>query len=157
MPAPGSTHSCRLQFALQPQVGSDLGQRLQAFLSGELDEGASRVVVIGSDSPTIDPTIVVSAFLCLEGRDLVTGPATDGGIYLVGARGSVPPIFDGIDWNRPNVLSQSIDRLKDTGLSLSLLPPWYRINQSNDVRMLAGHIRALDARAWIRASRASND
>ena len=33
-----------------------------------------------------------------------------------------------------------VDRLKDTGLSLSLLPPWYRINQSNDVRMLAGHI-----------------
>jgi uncharacterized protein len=130
-------------FALQPQVGGDPGQRMQTFFSGELEEGASRVVVIGSDSPTIDPTIVVSAFLCLEGRDLVIGPATDGGIYLVGARGLVPPIFDSMDWNRPNILSQSVDRLKDTGLSLSLLPPWYRINQSNDVRMLAGHIRAL--------------
>ena len=130
-------------FALQPQVGGDPGQCLQAFMSGELEEGASRVVVIGSDSPTIDPTFVVSAFLCLEGRDLVLGPATDGGTYLVGARGSVPPIFDGIDWNRPNVLSQLVDRLRDTGLSLSLLPPWYRINQPNDVRMLAGHIRAL--------------
>jgi glycosyltransferase A (GT-A) superfamily protein (DUF2064 family) len=130
-------------FALQPQVGGDTGQCLQAFLGGEFEEGASRVVMIGSDSPTLDPTIVVSAFLCLEGRDLVLGPATDGGLYLIGARGSVPPIFDGIDWNRPNVLSQVVDRLKDTGLSLSLLPPWYRINQSNDVRMLAGHIRAL--------------
>jgi uncharacterized protein len=130
-------------FALQPQVGGDPGLCVHAFISGELEEGASRVVVLGADSPTIDPTIVVSAFLCLEGRDLVLGPATDGGIYLVGARGSVPPIFDGIDWNRPNVLSQSVERLKDTGLSLSLLPPWYRINQPNDVRMLAGHIRAL--------------
>jgi uncharacterized protein len=130
-------------FALQPQVGGDPGQCLHAFMRHELEEGASRVVVIGSDSPTIDPTIVVSAFLCLEGRDLVLGPATDGGIYLVGARGSVPPIFAGIDWNRPNVLSQAVDRLKDTGLSLSLLPPWYRINQPNDVRMLAGHTRAL--------------
>ena len=130
-------------FALQPQVGGDRGQCLQAFFSGELEEGASRIVVIGSDSPTVDPTIVVSAFLCLESRDLVIGPATDGGIYLVGAHGLVPPFFDGIDWNRPNVLSQSVDRLKDTGLSLSLLPPWYRINQSNDVRMLAGHIHAM--------------
>jgi uncharacterized protein len=130
-------------FALQPQVGSGPGQCLHAFFSGELEEGASRVVVIGSDAPTIDPTIVVSAFLCLEGRDLVLGPATDGGIYLIGARGSVPPIFDGVDWNRTNVLSQSVDRLRDTGLSLSLLPPWYRINQANDVQMLAGHIRAL--------------
>ena len=60
-------------FALQPQFGGDPGQCLQAFMSGELEEGASRVVVIGSDSPTIDPTILVSAFLCLEGRDLVLG------------------------------------------------------------------------------------
>ena len=72
MPAPGSTALAR-SFALQPQVGGDRGQCLQAFFSGELEEGASRVVVIGSDSPTIDPTIVVSAFLCLEGRDLVSG------------------------------------------------------------------------------------
>ena len=70
-------------------------------MSGELEEGASRVVVIGSDSPTIDSTIVVSAFLCLQGRDLVLGPATDGGVYLVGARGSVPPIFGSIDWDSP--------------------------------------------------------
>ena len=127
-------------FALQPQVDGDLGQRMQAFLAGELEEGAERVVLIGSDSPTLDPTIIVSAFLCLEGRDVVLGPATDGGYYLVGVHHSAPPIFDGIDWSGPNVLSQSIDQLADTGLSLAVLPPWYVVDTPDDVRMLAGHI-----------------
>jgi rSAM/selenodomain-associated transferase 1 len=130
-------------FALQPQVDGDLGQRMQAFLAGELEEGADRVVLIGSDSPTLDPSIVVSAFLCLEGRDVVLGPATDGGYYLVGARRSAPPIFDRVDWSSPSVLSQTIDRLADTGLSLAILPPWYDVDTPADVRMLAGHIRAL--------------
>jgi rSAM/selenodomain-associated transferase 1 len=130
-------------FALQPQVEGSLGERMQAFLAGELEEGAGRVVLIGSDSPTLDPAIVVSAFLCLEGRDVVLGPATDGGYYLVGARNSAPPIFDGVDWSSPHVLSQSIDRFQDTGLSLAILPPWYNVHTPDDVRMLVGHVRAL--------------
>jgi rSAM/selenodomain-associated transferase 1 len=83
--------------ALQPQAEGGLGERMAAFFAGEFDDGAERVVLIGADSPTLDPTIVISAFLCLESRDVVLGPATDGGYYLVGARGAVPPIFDGID------------------------------------------------------------
>jgi glycosyltransferase A (GT-A) superfamily protein (DUF2064 family) len=130
-------------FAMQPQVEGSLTQRLRAFLAGEIEDGASRVVVIGSNSPTLDPSIVVTAFLCLEGRDVVLGPATDGGCYLLGARGSVPPIFEGIDWDDPGNLGQVIDRLEDTGLSLGLLPPWYRVAEPADARMLAGHIRAL--------------
>jgi uncharacterized protein len=130
-------------FAMQPRVDGDLGQGIQAFLAGELEDGADRVLVIGSDSPSLDPTIVVSAFLCLEGRDVVLGPATNGGCYLIGARRAAPPIFEGVDWSSPIVLSPLIDRLAETGLSLSTLPPWYQIKQPDDMRMLAGHLRAL--------------
>jgi glycosyltransferase A (GT-A) superfamily protein (DUF2064 family) len=130
-------------FALQPQVDGSLADRLHAFFAGEIDDGAARVVVIGCDSPTLDPSIVVTAFLCLEGRDVVFGPATDGGCYLIGARGSVPPIFAGIDWDAPHILGRVIDLLEDTGMSLALLPPWYRVVEPADARTLAGHIRAL--------------
>jgi rSAM/selenodomain-associated transferase 1 len=130
-------------YALQPQVEGDLGARMHAFFEGEFEDGATRVVLIGSDSPTLDPTIVITAFLCLEGRDVVLGPSTDGGYYLVGARRSVPPIFKGIAWSSPAVLSQTIDQLKDTGLSLAILPPWYDVDTPDAWRILAGHIRAL--------------
>jgi uncharacterized protein len=130
-------------FAMQPPVDGDLGNSIQAFLAGELEDGADRGVVIGPDCPSLDPTIVVSAFLCLEGRDVVIGPATNGGCYLVGVRREAPPIFEGLDWSSPIVLSRLMDRLAETGLSLSILPPWYKVDRPDDLRMLAGHLRAL--------------
>jgi rSAM/selenodomain-associated transferase 1 len=130
-------------FALQPQAEGDLGHRMKSFFAGEFEDGATRVVAIGSDSPTLDPSIVVSAFLCLEGRDVVLGPSADGGYYLVGCRRAVPPIFDGVAWGTGDVLAQTIDMLRDTGLSLSVLPPWYDVDTSDDWRMLAGHLKAM--------------
>jgi rSAM/selenodomain-associated transferase 1 len=104
-------------FVLQPQVEGDLGRRMQAFFASEFEDGATHVVLIGSDAPTLDPTIVFSAFLCLEGRDVVLGPAADGGYYQVGSRRAPPPIFDRVDWSTPEVLGQTMERLRDTGLS----------------------------------------
>jgi rSAM/selenodomain-associated transferase 1 len=130
-------------FALQPQAEGGLGERMRAFFEGEFEDGAERIVLIGADSPTLDPTIVISAFLCLESRDVVLGPAADGGYYLVGARGAVPPIFEGIEFSSPGVLGETIDRLRDTGLSLAVLPPWYDVDTPESWRMLAGHVRAL--------------
>ncbi len=80
-------------FALQPQVPGDLGARMRGFFEGEFEDGASMVVLIGSDSPTLDPTHVISAFLCLEqGRDVVLGPSTDGGYYLIGPATRAPDL-----------------------------------------------------------------
>ena len=65
-------------YALQPQAEVDLGLRMRAFFEGECEDAATRVVLIGSVAPAIDPSIVISAFLCLEGRDVVLGPASSG-------------------------------------------------------------------------------
>jgi hypothetical protein len=130
-------------FALQAQADGDLGARMKAFFEGEFEDGASRVVVVGSDSPTLDPSILVSAFLCLDGRDVVLGPSADGGYYLVGCRPPAPTIFDGVAWGTPAVLSQTIDLLRDTGRSLAVLPPWYDVDTPDDWRTLSGHLRAL--------------
>jgi rSAM/selenodomain-associated transferase 1 len=130
-------------YALQPQADGDLGSRMAEFFAGEFEEGATRVVLIGSDAPTLDPSFVVGAFLALEGRDVVLGPATDGGYYLVGCRHAVPPIFERIDWSTPEVLAQTIDRLDGKGLSVAVLPPWYDVDTPEGVRMLRGHLRAM--------------
>jgi len=130
-------------FALQPQQCGDPGARLAAFFAGEFEDGAGRVVAIGTDTPTLDPSFVLGAFLALDGRDIVLGPATSGGYYLVGCRHGVPPIFDAIDWGTPDVLAQTIDRLDGTGLSVAVLPPWYSIDTRASVRMLRGHLQAM--------------
>jgi rSAM/selenodomain-associated transferase 1 len=130
-------------FALQHQEGPDLGARMANFMTAELAEGAGRVVLIGSDSPTLDPSHVVSAFLCLEHKDVVLGPAADGGYYLVGARVPVPELFRDIPWSTPQVLARSVAALRDAGRSLAVLPPWYDVDTPESWDLLAGHVAAL--------------
>lgn len=129
--------------AMQAQAHGDLGARLRSFFEGEFAEGASRVVVLGSDSPTLDPSIVVSAFLCLDQKDVVIGPSTDGGYYLIGCRVPVPSVFEGVEWGSARVFEQTLDRLRGTGRSLAVLPPWYDIDTPDDWRLLGAHIRAM--------------
>jgi hypothetical protein len=130
-------------YALQPQAEGDRGGRLAEFFAGEFEAGAGRVVAIESDAPTVDPSFIIAAFVALEGRDVVLGPSTQGSYYLVGCRHGVPPIFEGIEWTRPDVLAQTIDRLDGTGLTVAVLPPWYAVVTLAETAMLRGHLRAM--------------
>jgi rSAM/selenodomain-associated transferase 1 len=127
---------------LTPQADGDLGARLHAFLAGELGGGAGKVVVVGTDSPTLPPEYIARAFAALDRADVVLGPATDGGYYLLGCR-RAPPVFDGVAWSSPQVLGETVDRLGDPGWELALLPPWYDVDTPEGWAMLAGHARAM--------------
>ena len=127
---------------LEAQADGDLGGRLERFIGDQLDTGADRVVVIGTDSPTLPPEFLSRALEDLAHADLVLGPATDGGYYLVGCRRRLP-IFDGISWSRDTVLAETIDRLDDPRWCVSLLPPWYDVDTPEGWAMMRGHVRAM--------------
>ena len=71
-------------WAVRPQQGVTLGDRLAEATSGAILDGAKHVVVIGTDSPWIDAPAIDAAFAALEQSDVVLGPTEDGGYYLVG-------------------------------------------------------------------------
>jgi rSAM/selenodomain-associated transferase 1 len=131
------------RFALVPQVVGDLGQRVAAFIAGELEAGARAVVVVGTDSPTLPPALVEQAFRELERADVVLGPATDGGYYLVGCAARLPPLFDGVSWGSCRVLADTVARLAGPDWRLAVLPPWYDVDTLDDWWMLRGHLAAL--------------
>jgi uncharacterized protein len=126
-------------FAFVPQAEGDLGARLASFVN---EHGAGRrVVLLGADSPTLPCDHVQQAFASLATADVVIGPATDGGYYLLGL--SKPAaLFDGIDWSGPHVLAQTCARIQSLDLRLHMLPPWYDIDTAEDVRFVAGHFAA---------------
>jgi rSAM/selenodomain-associated transferase 1 len=130
-------------FTLTPQREGDLGQRLAAFVGGQLDAGARAVVVVGTDSPTLPVAHVEQAFAELERADAVLGPATDGGYYLVGCGPRRPPLFEGISWSTGRVLVDTVATLTDPGWRLALLAPWYDVDTPEDLIMLRGHLAAL--------------
>lgn len=131
------------RFVPAPQGGGDLGQRMAAFFQSELRAGVASVVLLGTDSPTLPITYVDQAFRELERADVVLGPATDGGYYLVGCARRLPPIFEGVTWGSPRVLAETVARLAAPDWTLALLPPWYDVDTLNDWWVLRGHLAAL--------------
>jgi rSAM/selenodomain-associated transferase 1 len=131
------------RYELLPQEGGDLGRRMEQFILGRLQAGAQRIVIVGADSPTLPPEWIERAFQELAKSDLVLGPATDGGYYLLGCAGAPPPIFDHISWGTERVLCETIGRLTNDAGRLALLPPWYDVDTLADLWSLKGHLAAL--------------
>lgn len=130
------------RFDLCPQSDGDLGQRMAAFFAAQFAQGAQRVVLIGTDSPSLPLAYIEQALTDLGGADVVLGPAADGGYYLVGCRGRVPPIFAGVRWGTAHVLGETLARL-DAAWKVAVLPPWYDVDTLADWHMLQGHRAAL--------------
>lgn len=93
---------------VRPQGHGDLGQRmLKPFHM--LPPGP--VVLVGSDIPAMRPAHIARAFALLGRSDLVFGPATDGGFWLVGAKRVRPlpqTLFAGVRWSTPTTLKQTL-------------------------------------------------
>lgn len=103
------------------QSEGDLGKRMQSAVDLAFSNGAGRIVVIGTDCPSIDEALLESAFDALGHVDLVFGPAADGGYYLVGLSRPCPTIFRKIEWGGPQVLVQSQTAARESGFETSLL------------------------------------
>jgi uncharacterized protein len=133
------------RFLATPQAEGDLGARMAAFFAQQFKEGADRVVLVGSDSPTVPVGFIEQAFEMLLAADIVLGPATDGGYYLIGSAGAVPQVFEGISWGTRKVLRETMEMIGRLGHRVSLLPPWYDVDDLEDWRMLQGHLAAMRA------------
>jgi uncharacterized protein len=130
------------RWPLVPQTGADLGARLAAAFDHLLEAPGARAVVIGSDSPDLPTSHLGRAFQKLKHRDAVLGPAVDGGYYLVGLRARAPSLFAGIRWGTRTVLADTVDAVTREGLSLSLLPLWYDVDDAGGLELLDGLCRA---------------
>jgi rSAM/selenodomain-associated transferase 1 len=106
---------------LVPQQGIDLGEKMSNAVSEILKQGR-KAVITGSDIPDLDRSIIGAAFSTLEHNDIVLGPAKDGGYYLVGMKVLHQQLFEDIHWSTAEVLSRTVEIIKATGLTCSLLP-----------------------------------
>ena len=121
----------------RPQGQGDLGTRMFRFLEERAD-GNDAAVLIGSDSPNLPTRLLDDAFRLLDAHSVVLGPSTDGGYYLVGARGSPPgTMFQGIDWSSDRVWFQTVQQLEKACVEFAELPEWYDVDEYVDLQRLA--------------------
>jgi rSAM/selenodomain-associated transferase 1 len=131
--------------ALALQGSGDLGARLAGAFRALRDgggsrgdnRGARRAVVIGSDSPTLDPERVRTAIEMLDDAEIVLGPTLDGGYYLVGASVDCDALFREIPWGTERVMAATMERAAESEWRVATLPPWYDLDQVADLRRAA--------------------
>jgi len=130
------------RYRLTQQVGADLGERmLHAFEKMTGDESRP-TVIIGSDSPDIPIQYVKRAFIKLKHKDVVLGPSSDGGYYLIGARSPHAGLFESISWGESGVFGETVQRVRELDLSLALLPVWYDVDTPDSLELLRCMIKA---------------
>jgi rSAM/selenodomain-associated transferase 1 len=134
--------AARYRLERLPQGEGDLGARMRRAAVAGLAI-ARRVVVIGSDAPTLPPEFVARAFAALRTHRVVLGPSLDGGYYLVGMRTPVPPIFARMRWSDAGVLARTLRRLARARIPYALLPCWYDVDTPADVDLLRRHLTTL--------------
>ena len=126
-----------------------LGDRLQFVLTAALGRGLRQVVAINSDSPTLPPELLITAFRRLDHPqvDAVFGPCTDGGYYLIGVKSSPGRLVTDVQMSTPTVLSDTLAIAADEGLQVDLLPEWYDVDSANDLERLTAELAAHPERA----------
>lgn len=116
------------QAEILAQPEGDLGHRIDWFFRRAFDEGARRVVLIGSDSPDLPSHLLNAAIANLDDNDVVVAPATDGGYVLIGLKSPQPGFFDGVRWSSPFTLLDTVAAAARLELKLSFLDLWYDID-----------------------------
>jgi len=117
-------------------------------LAAAFDQGLrdyERVVIIGSDMPTLPIELIGAAFDSLERSAFMLGPAQDGGYYAIGASQRVRPSFEGVRWSTQNALADTVKA--NAPRQPAMLPPWYDIDEPSDLAVLRAHLSINSAAA----------
>ena len=94
------------------QKGNNLGDRLINALSISF-KNFSPVVIIGSDLWELEISDIEDAFRILKNKNVVIGPSTDGGYYLIGMNYLDTKIFENKNWGQQSVLNDTIRDIYD--------------------------------------------
>jgi len=131
---------------LKQQQGLDLGMRMANALAVELSISKS-VLLIGSDCPAMTIGYLEQALQHLLGeKNMVLGPAEDGGYVLVGQSVLNTDIFKDIKWGSAEVLKQTQQRLMIAGLAWMELASLWDVDRPEDIAR---------AQAWMSAKEAA--
>lgn len=123
------------RYRLLAQQGKGLPARMAALFREHAREGAGRVVLRGTDSPTLPPERITEAFRALESVDVVLCPDRDGGYNLIGLRRPCDALF-ALEMSTASVLDRTLESAARAGLTVRLLAPHYDVDTARELAWL---------------------
>ncbi len=136
------------KFDFVEQDEGDLGQKMKsAFLYAYQElckknqiHSKKKILIIGSDCPSIRKELLEKAFLELETKSCVIGKSLDGGYYLLGGAFEKEEeleiflnLFDDITWSTEKVYAETIGQIKKNNLDYADLMPLMDIDYKEDI------------------------
>lgn len=121
------------------QSNGNIGTRMMHWFRGILTDpnrSAAPAILIGADCPTVSESLLRRARQQLRTHNVVLGPASDGGYYLIGVAvawdlAKFQAIFDDMPWSTDRVFAETVKRLESIGLS------WHRLPEREDIDTVA--------------------
>ena len=123
----------------KPQGHGNLGEKLKKAFGDAFSAGAQRVVTIGCDCPDLNKEHIGRAFDALYLKDLVLGPATDGGYYLIGMQRPLDGLFEDIPWGTDKVFETTVSLAQQLGLSIEILEELHDVDRPADLEYINYH------------------
>lgn len=111
------------------QGPGDLGARMARAFADAFNDGAEKVLVVGSDCPDNRTENMLKALKSMDDTRCVLGPATDGGYYLIGLREPCPELFRDVDWGTERVFKQTAGKLDH----YTVLPALSDVDKPGDI------------------------
>jgi rSAM/selenodomain-associated transferase 1 len=124
----------QLNAPVQGQKNGDLGERIWEAI-GE------RGFALGSDAPTLPPAWITQA--ANSRADVILGPASDGGCWVIGWNKASPRWLRNIPWSTDRVFDTLLERARSENLLVDVLESWYDVDEPADIEHLVNHLAHL--------------
>lgn len=104
------------------QCNTNLGSKMRKAFEEVFSAGYDKAIIIGSDCFELNTALIESAFLYLDDKDVVIGPASDGGYYLLGMKRMHSCFFSNKQWSTASVYAATLQDAITNGIRITSLP-----------------------------------
>lgn len=128
------------------QKGNIFEERLANAIEHTFDLGFDSVITIGTDTPALTSDIIKKGLESLQHADLILGPSTDGGIYLIGLNRSTynRKNFMALPWLSDQLFQNSYENAQNQGLGVVCLERLIDVDDTQDLYAVFQHLRPTD-------------
>jgi len=115
------------------QRGNDIGEKMKNAFIDVFALKYDRIVLVGSDVPTMSSYDLSDAFNKLEVCDFVIAPVEDGGYYLIGMNEMHNEVFQLDKYGNQEVLVKTIKEIKKLELTYHIMNEKFDIDTARDL------------------------
>ncbi len=115
------------------QIEGELGNKMQEAFNTLFNKGYKKVLIIGSDCFQLETDTIKEALHLLEQKDVVIGPANDGGYYLLGMKKLYHEFFTNKSWSTEEVYKQTLADFETLNLDWASLPTLIDVDTEADL------------------------